>query len=521
MKGTSRATRRAVAIGVLMFFIGLYGLTFHGYVDVEDVEVAFQSTRNLVENGSLAIPDTEEGRRAIERDFYVVRAQDGRHYPIYPLAQMLYEVPFYVAGRAMSDWAQEKPEDVIRMAFTSVDVFAGALTCMMIFLITAQLGYSPRLAAWTALLSGAGTMLWAYAQGCFPDMPLTLCIASSVWCLLRGPDRVGWLLAAGTFHALASLIRPVGLLLLLPSLWSLRREGPWRCALFLAPVVVLWGTMLALDAGVFGRPLSASYAAAATNAPPLLTFSYTLSLFGLLFSDGRGLFVLSPVLLLSLFAWPALHRAHPRAGGLVLGHLLTLALFFAAFDGWYGGWCWGPRYLLPAVPLLGVALAAWLEQAAWWRRVLTVSLVAVSLWIQILSIAVPHRMYMTAIASAPADITQFFYYSRFSPVLAHQKILARKLAGEPDTFSNRWLFGAFDDTPIDMTAPISMGINRYNLGFDHFAWVRVFAKGHRTIAILGVVACWLCAALGLVLIRRATAHPLPIAMRSPNNADST
>ena len=68
--------------------------------------------------------------------------------------------------------------------------------------------------------------------------------------------------------------------------------------------------------------------------------------------DGRGLFVLSPLLLLAVLGWPALRRRAPAAAWLALGQLTVLALFFAAFDGWHGGWCWGPRYLLPAVPLL-------------------------------------------------------------------------------------------------------------------------------------------------------------------------
>lgn len=508
------AARRhgAARIGILLFFLGLYGLTFHGYVDVEDTEVCYQAVANLVDHGSLAIPDTERGRAIVAAGFYVARGADGAHYPIYPLLQLLLLVPGFVLGRAVSGLAAERPDEVVRLVFTSVDVLAGALLCLCVFGLGRRLGQSPRIAAVTALVAGTCTMLWAYAQGTFVDPWLALCTAASALCLLSarlppdGPLRraLPLLLLAGLLHGLGAQLRPGAYLLLLPVLWFVRHGGVRAVALFLLPVALLAVLVPWLDGAVFGRPPATGLAGHAARNAPVPTSSWTLSLLGLLASDGRGLFTLSPVLLLGALAWPRLRRTAPRAAWLIAGQLLVLALFFAAFDGWHGGWCWGPRYLLPTVPLLAALVGCWLARRGVWRRALALGLVAASLGIQVLSVAVPHRIYLVVATSSDAHLDQFVYYSRYSPVLAHARILAHKLRGEPDVYSLQGLFGLDDATAIAVDEVPRVEVNRHSAGFWHFAWVRVHEKGHAVAAWIAALGSAGAMAVGLRLLLRGT-----------------
>ena len=77
----------------------------------------------------------------------------------------------------------------------------------------------------------------------------------------------------------------------------------------------------------------------------------------LLFSN-RGLLVLSPVLALAGVGTVLLYRRGWRAEALTIG---GIALAFLAYDSGYvnpfGGDVPGPRFLIPAIPFLGVALA--------------------------------------------------------------------------------------------------------------------------------------------------------------------
>jgi hypothetical protein len=71
---------------------------------------------------------------------------------------------------------------------------------------------------------------------------------------------------------------------------------------------------------------------------------------GITFSSYRGLFFLAPVLFLALIG---------LARGKRIGIAAVAAFFIAfniCFNGWHGGYAIGPRYILPVIPLLGLAL---------------------------------------------------------------------------------------------------------------------------------------------------------------------
>lgn len=84
------------------------------------------------------------------------------------------------------------------------------------------------------------------------------------------------------------------------------------------------------------------------------------ALLGVLVSPYRGLFFSAPFLLLGVFGLGALARSRVRRPEAVLfaSLLAFFVLFNASFNGWHGGSGVGPRYLIPALPFLGLA-ATW------------------------------------------------------------------------------------------------------------------------------------------------------------------
>ena len=52
---------------------------------------------------------------------------------------------------------------------------------------------------------------------------------------------------------------------------------------------------------------------------------------------------------------------------LIAGASLTYVSLFAKFYNWGGGWSWGPRYLMPIVPLLMVPVARAAAASRVWR----------------------------------------------------------------------------------------------------------------------------------------------------------
>lgn len=98
---------------------------------------------------------------------------------------------------------------------------------------------------------------------------------------------------------------------------------------------------------------------------------YPEAFWGLTLSPFRGLFFYAPVLLLVAYSW--LRRKEYKDYRKLMHHYLGpfSVLFFIAFTAhftWWGGWCYGPRYLAPIATLLLYEGTVYLSRKGFSRR---------------------------------------------------------------------------------------------------------------------------------------------------------
>ena len=112
-------------------------------------------------------------------------------------------------------------------------------------------------------------------------------------------------------------------------------------------LLVLW-----YNAARFGSPLASGYGSevsARSFSTPIF-----VGLYGLLFSSGKSVFLYAPVLILAPAGFALMLRRHaperPLAIALLVAWALNL-LLYALFMAWAGDGSWGPRYLVPFIPL--------------------------------------------------------------------------------------------------------------------------------------------------------------------------
>ncbi|HJT18496.1 MAG TPA: hypothetical protein VJ853_13950 [Thermoanaerobaculia bacterium] len=75
------------------------------------------------------------------------------------------------------------------------------------------------------------------------------------------------------------------------------------------------------------------------------------------FDPTYGLFVLSPILIVSLFGLGAMKKeVTPAAFAAFVLSQLSTVLIYAGYPNWDGGWSVGPRYILSIVPFLAFAI---------------------------------------------------------------------------------------------------------------------------------------------------------------------
>ena len=225
----------------------------------------------------------------------------------------------------------------------------GAGIAVLLFL-WARRHTSPRHAVLVALIGAFGTIVLPYSQLFFSPVPAAFFLLLAFYLLEERPLLAG--AAAGIAGLCFYICIPAAAVLAIAA-----RRNTWK---FIAAGLP-FGTLLAWYHTVcFGAPWRTSLETAQnfTERGLLLglfrTYPAKLALWGLTFSEYRGLFFVSPVLLL---AFVGLWRMKRRDAAVVLAIFAIFLLMVASFNGWEGGSSFGPRHVLPAIPFLVLPLA--------------------------------------------------------------------------------------------------------------------------------------------------------------------
>ena len=263
-----------------------------------------------------------------------------------------------------------------------------------LFLFLMALGFTSRgRALLLAVAYGVGTCAWAIAsQNVWQQTVNTFFICLGCLFFLRNPDDRRLSAASGAAFGVAMACRHTSAIMVaFIALYLLRyhRKSAYSFALGVLPVPVAIGFY---NFYYFGSPFSFGQeiighqmALTKTGSPDLWQTPFYIGALGLLASPSRGLLVFSPFLAFSglgmLKIW--LDARYRALRPLTIATVLVMALQCKWFD-WWGGWAYGYRPWLDAVPLLILFLVPvidWIWEGSAKRLVFS-SLLAWSCFVQ-------------------------------------------------------------------------------------------------------------------------------------------
>lgn len=410
-----RETRVALALSI--FLLAIYFLTYSGDIHSSDGLSMLSVTESLVKRGDY---DTNQILwMGLQQGTF---GRGGELYSRKGIGTSLVALPLAWLGLIVPFWGFVQTTLLLNVAVT-------ALSGLLVFLYLQRLGYPWEVGLVVTLLFGLGTMAWPYSKYFFSE-PLTgLALLAAAYLLLRFRESqaTGDLVLAGTSLGLAIATRlataAVAPLFLLPLLaYSLprsRRLIPLLAA-FLIPLI-LWGLLIGgYNYLRFGNPLVTGYLPQESFRTPFLT-----GLAGLLISPGRGLFLYCPILLAVLPAFPLFWRRHRIEGAFSLSMVTIYILLYSKWFMWHGGFAWGPRLLVPIIPLLVIPLAPLVEGLRGRAKAVFASLSAISIAIQILGLSVHFGRFQEILLQTglPLFDPVTFFHPRYSPLLGQLSLL--------------------------------------------------------------------------------------------------
>jgi hypothetical protein len=368
-----------LTIGAALIYLATAG----GSLGTKDAVVMFEQTRQLLDYGTFALPERVLGARQ-----HV--GTDGRSYSPFGIGQSIYNIPFFLAGRAL--WAsgvgRSLPEEALTKAAVALGAtIASAAIVGLSFVSAWRLASDASASLQAALLVGFGTLVWPYSKFGFNAPLAALAVLSAVHFAqcAAASNRTRTAALAGASLAAALLTRHelgfVGIPITAWWIYEVRGgRATWRA---LTAFIAMWALgvvcWMAYNGIRFGSPWRTGYRPRFGSGGAL----------GLIVSPEGSIVAYMPIVVAGVYGIYVLFKRRRSTALLIATASLTMFAFYTSLDDWLGTRSFGPRYLVVITPLLvvpvAVLLAGWSGPAL--RRA-TMVLGVASVLIQVPSVLV-------------------------------------------------------------------------------------------------------------------------------------
>jgi len=272
-------------------------------------------------------------------------------------------IPVYFIAKFLIDsrWIQY-------LLISLISIFS-ALSVVLVYELVGILGGNKTSKLLTALIYAFGTIAWVYSKNFFAHGFSAFLLLLSMYYarLFVQENNVKFIFVSGIAIGYSIVVEYPNLLLLVPFLlYFISYNTKKKLIYFIVPVALFLMVLGTYHYICFGSPFSTPYryTSGYGNVQDIDVFSNPVhkGLFWLLFSPYRGLFYLSPVLLLSPFGLFLLYKKYKPETILFLSFFMIIVLFYSRYIYWSGGACYGPRFILAVVPFFTLPLAQVIEK---------------------------------------------------------------------------------------------------------------------------------------------------------------
>jgi len=391
---------KTVGLALYLFVLGVFLIGSPGRIDIIDGQYRFEVSKNILNMSGADL-----------KDYYLIQggipvnAKTGRSYSFYTSVPSLVPLPFMFVSRIVS--GPRIAAD--RGAFVLSNAFMGALIAPLLLGFYRRLGVPLRRAVFWTLGFCLATHWWPGSETVFDQCQHGVCLLAL---LLVSFDTVvtrliSLALGAGLLGGILFNYRTpfVTLLPIVPVYWWFVLKAEGVSVADRRAMVLKMGALFGVGIGV-GLAGYLFYNYIRFDSISMPAYSNPQSIVGnpisgiptILISPGKGGFWFSPPIILSLFGlkfFPSSFRTLKLAIiALVCLHVFEMScLSFVA-----GDWCWGPRYLLPILPLMGLALPFIPFRI---RSLPVVALLSIGILVQLMGIS--------------TETYRFFYNQQFNP----------------------------------------------------------------------------------------------------------
>ena len=329
---------------LLLVCLVIYVFSAKGYVAVPDTGYSIRTAQAIVERGQLDIPYGEGG---------TLKAPDGRCYSKYGIGLPLYFVPIVVAGDGLARMTGLPSDEMIGFLISFANIPFALLALFCFAKLLRLFGIAEVYSGVLLVALGLGTLAWPYAVFDFSEAIQMGLLMAAVYGVVRRSKRA--IIAGGVAFAWLVLVKLI-FVVFFPvfALYLFTRPGELRhrlkvLATFSAPFLAACCFLCWLNFFRFGSAFESGYGGEAKQ--------FILSQMGetapkFLGSFETGIFVFSPILIFGVFGWWQFFKQRRAEAILCFALIAANFVWATSWWAWGEGWeWWGPRLLVPTIPL--------------------------------------------------------------------------------------------------------------------------------------------------------------------------
>jgi len=342
-----RLSKKALPF-LIVLALSIPFLSPHQFFDITDSMDMFNISVSVYELGDLS--------SAVKTN--LATGETIMVYSKYGLGLPFLMVPFLFLYDLVSAVASIPPDYVLGL----LNLLVLALTASALNEVIIELGFSFRRALFLSVASVFGTFAFVYMNNFLSEPLQGLLLTLAFLCSLRqGRSGIYPVLSAAALSAL--ILTKAASIILLPFFIvyflyrSVKERAIIRVVFFILPLAASGAAMMWLNYSRFGSPFDFGYGSeTGMFVNPMLT-----GIKDLMINPSKGILIYAPLAILFPFGLWRLARTRPIEALLIAALFAANLLLYSAWWAWEGAGTWGPRFLLPLVPLVVAPIAAILD----------------------------------------------------------------------------------------------------------------------------------------------------------------
>jgi len=369
-------TLRTEIILVFGFLLSIFILTSAGY-DTSEGYYDYAVAHQIWTQGTISFAEYTEG--------ISTKAPNGRVYASHEIGNALFLLP--VAGlnvvleKALAGRYDKRRIGFVTSFLTNLmpAIYCSVTIALFYAMLRIDFGKSRSAAFASSMAFTFCTFVWSYSR-ILSDVVLCMCLLTAALFSMirfRRTMKVRYFLIAITLCGLGVIAR-LTMVLLLVAFAAYLTMVFWRDwkrlmrlvgtgIILLAPFALwqMYYNHLRTGHYLLAPVISGQYASSA------MTGNLTVSMFGLLFSPGKSIFLYIPLAILSVVCFRRFMASYPcEALFVAVLPAIWLIIHSKMATNWYGAWGWGPRHFITIAPVLVLPACVsweWLKESLWRR----------------------------------------------------------------------------------------------------------------------------------------------------------